>query len=104
MGFSLVSIFEAVLLTLNALAILSEKRFLGRYGLAGSAPSDGVTTTPMMFDQTFGGFSPAGSSSSGGSTVFKQQVAQLLSSVRMLLRWPLIFMNAATIIFALILG
>lgn len=106
MGFSLVSMFEAVLLTLNALAILSEKRFLARYGLASpsAGSGDGVTTTPMMFDQTFSGFSPVTPGSSGGSSVLKQQIAQLLSSVRMLLRWPLIFMNAATIVFALILG
>jgi immediate early response 3-interacting protein 1 len=105
MGFSLVSMFEAVLLTLNALAILSEKRFLVRYGLASpSVAGEGVTSTPMMFDQTFSGFSPVTPGSAGGSSVLKQQIAQLLSSVRMLLRWPLIFLNAATIVFALILG
>lgn len=101
MGFSLVSMFEAVLLILNGLAILSEKRLLSKYGLAGSTADP--TATPMMFDQTFSGFSST-SGNGGSSSVLKQQVAQLLSSVRMLLRWPLIFMNAATIVFALILG
>lgn len=108
MGFNLASIFHASLLILNALAILSEKRFLAPRGfVTGQAVAD--VSTPIMasggFDSAFGGFGGvAAQSNFGGGNAVKQQVAQLLSSVRMLLRWPLIFINAATIVFALIFG
>ncbi|EPY41579.1 hypothetical protein AGDE_02345 [Angomonas deanei] len=35
---------------------------------------------------------------------FKAQIAALLSSVRMLMRWPLIFANLVLIAFAIALG
>lgn len=106
--FSLASIFQGVLLLLNALAILSEKRFLIRYGLASATVEVQSTSTPLVFDQTFGGgmngFGSAQSSANQPLSPVKQQVSQLLASVRMLLRWPLIFLNCATIVFALIFG
>jgi hypothetical protein len=63
-------------------------------------------STPMMagFDQTFGGFGSAAHQNGSSNSAVKQQIAQLLSSVRMLLRWPLVFINCATIVFALIFG
>lgn len=107
--FSFANLFQAALLILNAMAILSERRFLAKYGLASASLNEAPVATPL-FDQTFGAGSAFGAHSNGGqgnsgsNSLLKQQVAQLLSSVRMLLRWPLVFLNAATIVFALIFG
>ncbi|RNF11790.1 uncharacterized protein Tco025E_06603 [Trypanosoma conorhini] len=101
MGFSLASIAQALLLCLNAMAILSERRFLSKYGLA---------TTPMSEQGGDAGYVPQ---SFGAGDAFarvpptsplKMQLAFLLSSVRTLLRLPLILVNTAVIIFALLFG
>ena len=107
MGFSVADLFRATLLILNALAILSERRFLAPRGLAMVSPSEGggaASASSSSFSG--GGFGDFGSptSSSGPPTGMKAQAAQLLSSVRMLLRWPLIIANGVTILFALVFG
>ncbi|KEG10917.1 hypothetical protein DQ04_03151020 [Trypanosoma grayi] len=102
MGFSIGSMAQALLLCLNAMAILSERRFLSRYGLA----------TPMVMTDSGGdgGFTP--SAFGAGDDVVRAQrfsplkakLASVLSSVRTLLRWPLIFVNTAVILFTLVFG
>ena len=79
MGFSIGEIFKAALLLLNALAILSERRLLEPWGLTVTAASIG----------------------DGGA---KAQLASVLSSIRTLLRWPLIILNVVTTAFALVFG
>jgi hypothetical protein len=85
MGFSMASMFKAILLIVNAFTVLSEKRFLSKFGLdykpAGSVPG--------VVDDT-------------GSA--KQQIRHLLYSMRLLLKVPLIVTNSLTIAFALIFG
>ncbi|CCW61800.1 unnamed protein product [Phytomonas sp. EM1] len=123
MRFSIYSIFSAVVLILNALAILSEKRFLVKFGLCAhqalyqqSQPPRSVfgsdtasqVTTGVSFDlkeRTENRNSYTNDSNPikppGGT---KLQIAALLSSVRTLLRWPLIFANTLLIVFAIIMG
>lgn len=81
MGLSIAEFFKAALLVLNAMAILSERRVLQPMGLAG---------TPGAV--------------AGDGTEAKTQIAQVLASVRMLLRWPLIILNGLTVVFILIFG
>jgi len=79
MGFTLGTLFESLLGIVNALAILHEDRFLKKFGW-GSQSID-INDTSV-----------------------KAKVIQLLSAVRMLMRIPLVFVNAAVIIFELLLG
>jgi hypothetical protein len=81
MSFSIADLFKVVLLLLNAMAILSERRLLDRVGLASSPTDLNQVQTPA-----------------------KEGVAQVLRSVRTLLRGPLIILNAVTIIFTMIFG
>lgn len=111
MTFSLYSIFTVVVLILNALAILSENRLLSKLGLSthaqynrGSQQSygsgdenDGFGSSPFVSEDLRSG------SGDGGSPI-KMQIATLLSSVRTLMRWPLIFVNTVLIALALIFG
>ena len=91
MGLSVADLFKASLLVLNALCIMSERRLLQPLGLAGD------TTAAANVNA----FDPA---PAGGVSPVKQQLSQVLASVRTLLRWPLIILNAITIVFALIFG
>ena len=79
MSFSVADLFRAVLLLLNAMAILSERRVLEPMGLSGT----GAITE-----------------NAGG----KESVGQVLRSVRTLLRGPLVVLNAVTIVFTVIFG
>lgn len=98
MSFSIYSIFTAAVLLLNALAILSEARLLPKLGIRSSVRNGNEFAVPE--DPFDGG---AGHRVTGASS-FRAQIATLLSSVRTLLRWPLIFVNVVLIFFALILG
>lgn len=82
MGFSIADLFRVALLILNAMAIVSEKRVLEPHGLAGNAVAAG--DAPV----------------SGG----KEGLGQVLKSVRMLFRGPLVILNAVTIVFTIIFG
>ncbi|KAG5466286.1 hypothetical protein LSCM4_01432 [Leishmania orientalis] len=111
MGMSIFSLISAVALCLNALAILSESRFLSKFGLAtpqalqgGAAPQQETAfndMVPSSFDADFG--SNMNGSGRSSSSV-KLQIASLLHSVRLLMRWPLIFVNIILIFLALIFG
>lgn len=129
MSFSIAVIFQAVLLVVNALAILSEKRFLSKFGLAptdsyagaqkgfgfpSGSPTTLNITTGFGADVNGGGSNFAGSQFGVGPSgfdsgvpapsAFKMQIAQFLGSVRMLLRWPLILINIVVVVFKLIFG
>jgi len=79
MGFTLGVLIEAVLLFVNALAILNEERFLRPLGWA-NVPGELNDDSP------------------------KDKIVNLLHSVRFLLRIPLIGVNAVYIVYLLILG
>ncbi|EHK49803.1 hypothetical protein ACHAPE_002004 [Trichoderma viride] len=69
----------------NALAILSDDRFLARIGLS-----------PTTFDPAFG---PGADSNS-----VKAKLVALIASVRMVMRPPLIIVNTLIILYELVLG
>jgi len=76
-------LIESALLLLNALAILNEDRFLKRFGLT-------VATETYTFD--------------GAGSTAKTKLASTLSAVRILLRFPLIFLNSVVILLLLLFG
>ncbi|TKA38622.1 hypothetical protein B0A54_09558 [Friedmanniomyces endolithicus] len=77
--------FQASILIVNAMAILSEDRFLARIGW-GSAQNE----------PAFGGMQD--------NTSVKAKMINLINSVRTLMRIPLIFLNALIIIWAVAFG
>ncbi|KAF9515204.1 hypothetical protein BS47DRAFT_1294172 [Hydnum rufescens UP504] len=89
LGFGTI-IYVSLLLT-NAIAILSEERFLaGVIGWSTTQPQ------PATYD-------PNGFGEAGGPGV-KARIIVLISAVRTLLRMPLIFCNLVLIFYELILG
>jgi len=79
------NLFYVSVLMINAIAILSEDRFLARLHLS-----------PSSFDPAFG----AGPDSQS----MKAKVVNLIASVRTLMRIPLIAINTLIIIYELVLG
>ncbi|XP_049837768.1 immediate early response 3-interacting protein 1 [Schistocerca gregaria] len=82
MAFTLWNLFEASLLCLNAVCILHEERFLAKIG--------------WSVNQNVQGF--------GEQPTVKSQILNLIRSVRLVMRVPLIFLNIITIIIKLLLG
>jgi len=80
MAFSLSVLFEAFVLFINSVAILSEERFL----------------KPI-------GWVPAGKGLGDEESV-KERIITFLTAVRMLMRIPLIFLNLLVIVFELLFG
>ncbi|XP_057314670.1 immediate early response 3-interacting protein 1-like [Hydractinia symbiolongicarpus] len=81
MAFGLYSLLEVILLVINAMAVLNEERFLSKVGwgadqMAGFGDQPGV----------------------------KQQLLNLIRSVRTVMRIPLIGVNAFVIIVKLLMG
>ncbi|KAH6898976.1 Yos1-like-domain-containing protein [Thelonectria olida] len=71
-------------LLINAVAILSEDRFLARINLS-----------PASYDPAFG---------SGADASIKAKIIHLIASVRTIMRMPLIFVNSVIILYELVLG
>uniref|UniRef100_UPI00358F549A immediate early response 3-interacting protein 1 n=1 Tax=Myxine glutinosa TaxID=7769 RepID=UPI00358F549A len=82
MALTLYALVQAVLLCVNAVAVLHEERFLAKIGWA--------------TEQSVGGF--------GEDPGMKSQIVSLIKSVRTLLRIPLIFLNSITIVLLLLFG
>jgi hypothetical protein len=102
MGFSVFDVCRFALLLLNAMAILSERRFLARYGIVppGAAQLSGAAAGG---DALFGGASIGGGFDAGdGSVSMKHQIGQLLFSVRLLLRWPLMIANVVMVVLTVV--
>ncbi|KAI9203766.1 Yos1-like protein [Polychytrium aggregatum] len=76
-------LFYAVLLLINAVAVLHEERFLAKVGL-------GQVQSQNQFDPN--------------SISLRSKVVNLISAVRTLLRFPLIGINVLVIIYELIFG
>ncbi|KAH6997606.1 Yos1-like protein [Ilyonectria robusta] len=73
-----------VILLVNAVAVLSEDRFLARINLS-----------PASYDPAFG---------SGADASVKAKIIHLIASVRTLMRLPLICVNTLIILYELVLG
>jgi len=91
-------LYTAVLF-INALAILSEDRFLARIGWSSTAAQPASINT--AFQQPYGqpGFD-AGQQDIG----VKNRLINLISAVRTLMRIPLIAINICIIMYELVLG
>ncbi|KAI0053634.1 Yos1 protein [Auriscalpium vulgare] len=90
-------IFYVALLLINALAVLSEDRFLARIGWSSVPPPNGFQ---QPFDQT-GAFGNAAGTYDVG---VKGRIINLISAVRTLMRIPLIGFNIVVIGYELVLG
>ncbi|CAM1507216.1 Fc.00g068570.m01.CDS01 [Cosmosporella sp. VM-42] len=78
------SLFYIVVLLLNAIAVLSEDRFLARLNLS-----------PTSYDPAFG---------TGADASIKARTVKLIESIRTLTRVPLIGINTIIILYELVLG
>ncbi|KAK6537906.1 hypothetical protein TWF694_010804 [Orbilia ellipsospora] len=76
------NLFYVAVLLVNAVAVLSEDRFLARIGWAGQQ------------DQGFG----------GQDVSIKAKLINLISAIRTLMRIPLIAVNVIIIVYELLLG
>ncbi|KUI65850.1 Protein transport protein YOS1 [Cytospora mali] len=79
------SLLYVIVLLINALAVLSEDRFLAR-----------INWSTKSFDPAFG--------QAGSDTSVKGKIVSLIASVRMIMRIPLIITNTLIIVYELILG
>ncbi|KAL5259328.1 hypothetical protein ACHWQZ_G009688 [Mnemiopsis leidyi] len=84
MGFGIYSLIEAGVLLINALAILNEERFLSKIGWSANTNQDQF--------------------SYGEAPGVKTRLIELISSVRTLMRIPLIFVNSLVIVLELLFG
>ncbi|KAJ5203319.1 hypothetical protein N7463_006883 [Penicillium fimorum] len=83
--FGLGKLFYVIVLIINAIAVLSEDRFLARVGW-------GRTQAEPGFGATY------------DSTSVKAKSVNLIASVRTVMRIPLIVINTVIIVYELILG
>jgi len=86
MFFAFGSLIYISVLLVNALAILSEDRFLARVGWSNTVSE------------------PAFGSGGGGDASVKSKLINLVTSVRTLMRIPLIVINSILIVYELVLG
>ncbi|KYN15742.1 Immediate early response 3-interacting protein 1 [Trachymyrmex cornetzi] len=82
MAFTLWTLFEAILLCLNAVCVLNEERFLAKVGWASWQNVQGFGEPPTA----------------------KSQTLNLIKSIRTVMRVPLIFFNILTLVVKLVLG
>ncbi|KZZ89449.1 Yos1-like protein [Moelleriella libera RCEF 2490] len=78
------SFLYITVLLINAVAILSEDRFLARINLS-----------PASHDPAFG---------AGPDASIKAKIINLIASIRTIMRMPLIFVNSVIIMYELVLG
>ncbi|THV08572.1 Yos1-like protein [Dendrothele bispora CBS 962.96] len=85
------TILYVSLLLVNAMAVLSEDRFLARIGWSSARPPNAGFQT---YDQAQG----------QGEVGIKTKLIELISAVRTLMRIPLIILNSLVILYELVLG
>jgi len=90
------SIFYISLLLINAMAILSEDRFLARIGWTTQSQKQAA------FQQSYDPYSQTGAPQQDISV--KAKLVNLIGAVRTLMRVPLIFVNVGVIIYEIVLG
>jgi len=83
------------LLTINAIAILNEERFLARIGWASIPPQAANQGYNQAYAQPY---------DQAGDQSVKSRLVYLISAVRTLLRVPLIIVNIIVIVYELLLG
>ncbi|KAJ3815449.1 Yos1-like protein [Lentinula lateritia] len=88
------TILYVSILLVNAMAVLSEDRFLARIGWTSARPQSNNNPGFQSYDQ------PA----FGQEVAIKTKIIDLISAVRTLLRIPLIAVNIIVILYELILG
>jgi len=98
MGLSLGNILYISLLLVNAIAVLSEERFLARIGWSTQQPPAGPQGFAQPYDAGYGG---AGGQADLG---VKVKIVNLIGAVRTLMRIPLIGLNLVIIVYELVLG
>jgi len=99
MGLSVGSIIYVALLSTNAIAILNEERFLARIGWSSIPPPQQQQQQNVYHNP----YEPTGQVYRQEESV-KTKIVNLIGAVRTLMRFPLIFLNIAVIIYELILG
>ncbi|TDL29883.1 Yos1-like protein [Rickenella mellea] len=95
--FYLGTMFYVSLLLVNALAVLSEERFLARIGWTSSPAQNAQPGFHQPYESYGGG---------GGQQAesFKGKLVNLIGAVRTLMRVPLIFVNVGVIFWELAFG
>ncbi|KAF7846019.1 hypothetical protein BT93_L5589 [Corymbia citriodora subsp. variegata] len=88
--FPLGNLIYITVLLLNAVAVLSEDRFLARIGWGRASP------------QSSTGFNTYGGQNEQDSV--KSRIVNLISSIRMVTRVPLIAVNLGVIVYEILLG
>ncbi|KAF9462639.1 Yos1-like protein [Collybia nuda] len=88
-------IFQVSLLLINAIAVLSEDRFLARLGWVSSSQPQNLNTS---FHQSYE------QGSYQGEVGIKARLIDLISAVRTLMRIPLIAINIVVIVYEVLLG
>ncbi|KAF4510559.1 hypothetical protein G6O67_002436 [Ophiocordyceps sinensis] len=78
------SFLYITVLLINAVAVLSEDRFLARINLS-----------PASYDPAFG---------IGADASIKAKIINLIASIRTIMRMPLVFINTVIILYELVLG
>lgn len=91
------TIIYVALLLINAMAVLSEERFLARIGWSSVQPQSTNVGYQHSFDQNGYGY---GQQDVG----VKLRIINLISAVRTLMRIPLIGLNLVVIVYELVLG
>jgi len=90
-------ILYVTLLLINAMAILSEDRFLARIGWSSTQPPNVNPSFHQPYDQTGYGVAQQ-------DVGVKVRLINLIGAVRTLMRIPLIGLNLVVIIYQLLLG
>ncbi|RDB22619.1 Protein transport protein YOS1 [Hypsizygus marmoreus] len=93
------TIFKVALLLINAVAVLSEDRFLARLGWVSGQPQGANAGFTQTYDQA--GY---GAGVNQGDVGLKARLIDLISAVRTLMRIPLIGVNIIVIVYELLLG
>lgn len=91
--FGLGKLLYVIVLSINAIAVLSEDRFLNRIGWGSAAGP-----TQNQFQAQYG------VQQLPNDVLIKTRLITLISAIRTLLRFPLIFINVLIIFYELILG
>ncbi|KAH7914364.1 Yos1-like protein [Hygrophoropsis aurantiaca] len=91
------TILYVSLLLINAMAVLSEDRFLARIGWSSAQPQNVNTAFQQSYDQSNYGYAQQ-------DVGVKVRIINLISAVRTLMRIPLIGLNLVIIGYELILG
>jgi len=96
----LTNIMRISLLLVNAVAVLSEERFLARIGWS----TEQVHTGPQGFAQPYDAYGGGGAAAAQADMSVKTKIIHLISAVRTLMRMPLIIFNGSWILYELLFG